>query len=115
ALGFCYDAYLPAAAFSALPAPEKDAALMKAAVVEDRDRDRIHGLRAFDPALLPREYTVGGLEEDARARRTRSLALGERGRNHFRGTVTLDQKCLMFFSIPYDGGWSATVDGRPAK
>lgn len=33
----------------------------------------------------------------------------------FSATVERDKKSLVFFSVPYDEGWSATVDGKPAK
>ncbi|MBO4734709.1 MAG: YfhO family protein [Clostridia bacterium] len=33
----------------------------------------------------------------------------------FTATVTRDKRSLVFFSVPYDEGWSATVDGEPAE
>ncbi len=33
----------------------------------------------------------------------------------FRATISLDQPNLVFFSVPYDEGWSATVNGKPVK
>lgn len=32
-----------------------------------------------------------------------------------KGTINLEDKKLLFFSIPYDQGWSALVDGQEAK
>ncbi len=31
----------------------------------------------------------------------------------FTGTITLEQPNLVFFSVPYEAGWSATVNGQP--
>ncbi len=33
--------------------------------------------------------------------------------SHFSGTITLSQPKLVFFSVPYDKGWTATVNGEP--
>ncbi len=31
----------------------------------------------------------------------------------FTATISLDSPNLVFFSVPYDEGWTATVNGRP--
>ena len=33
----------------------------------------------------------------------------------FEATISLDAANLVFFSVPYDAGWSATVNGQPAE
>ena len=35
--------------------------------------------------------------------------------NGFSATVTRNKKSLVFFSVPYDEGWQATVDGHPVE
>lgn len=32
----------------------------------------------------------------------------------FESEITLDNDCLVFFSVPYNSGWSAEVNGKPA-
>lgn len=39
----------------------------------------------------------------------------EYNKNGFTATVTRDKENLVFFSVPYDKGWSATVNGKPAE
>ena len=34
-------------------------------------------------------------------------------KNGFKSSITLDKPNLVFYSIPYDDGWSATVNGKP--
>ncbi len=36
-------------------------------------------------------------------------------KNGFTATVERDKKTLVFFSVPYDKGWTATVNGAPAE
>ena len=40
------------------------------------------------------------------------LTLTEFENTHFKGTVTADEDCLLFTSIPYDKGWHITLDGK---
>lgn len=35
--------------------------------------------------------------------------------NGFSATVSRDKETLVFFSVPYDKGWTVTVDGKPAE
>ena len=44
-----------------------------------------------------------------------TLTLSEFENTHFKGTVTADEDCLLFTSIPYDRGWKITLDGNPVS
>jgi uncharacterized membrane protein YfhO len=46
------------------------------------------------------------------ARKKHHLKISEHSQNHIKGTIRLDKKELLFFSIPYDPGWTAIVDGK---
>ena len=35
--------------------------------------------------------------------------------NGFDATITLKEENLVFFSVPYDKGWTATVNGEPVE
>ena len=39
----------------------------------------------------------------------------EFGVNEITGTIALDERKAVFFSVAYSDGWSATVDGEPAQ
>ncbi len=53
-------------------------------------------------------------ESTAVAMAQRGLTVTNRTATSLTGTVTAPQDGLLFYSIPYDTGWSATVDGQPA-
>ena len=38
----------------------------------------------------------------------------EYGDGHFKGSISAAEDCVMFTSIPYNDGWTATVDGKRA-
>ncbi len=40
--------------------------------------------------------------------------ISEYGDGHFKGTISADDNCVMFTSIPYSDGWSVKVDGKSA-
>ncbi len=111
-LGFGYDAYLTASTFSKLPTSQKDQAILKALVIEDSEQERFREFQTLDPGRLENEYLLEAYERDVKARRADTFKISNHGQNQIRGTVILDRKKLMFFSIPYDKGWSATIDGK---
>jgi uncharacterized membrane protein YfhO len=113
-LGFCYNTYLTASAFAKLTPGLKDQAILKAAVVDDRDAARVSAFALLQPSTLVESYTLDQYDADTRARRQDTLSVREHSQNHIAGTITLAQKRLMFLSIPFDRGWSARVDGKDA-
>lgn len=113
-LGFCYDLYITAPAFDTLPPGLKDQAMIKAVVLGGGDAGRVTALRQFEPSSLAASYTMNDYDSDTRARRQDTLSISVQSQNRVRGTVALTQARLMFFSIPFDRGWSARVDGKPA-
>jgi len=57
---------------------------------------------------------VADYDADTRARRQDTLSIQEHSQNRIRGTIALTQRKVMFFSIPFDRGWSARVDDKDA-
>ena len=113
-LGFAYDAYVPASEFSKLTTVQKDQVLLKAVVVDDEEQRRFASLKRLDVSRLSEEYSVPAFLEDYGARKSATLKIAERGENSIRGAIELEKPALLFFSIPFDVGWSVLVDGRPA-
>lgn len=114
-LGFTYDAYMPKSEFMRLPNAKKDIVLLKAAVLdvsqEAAEKDRYQHLDASD---LAQGYSINDYVTDVKERARQSLNIDHFSQNEVSGTITLDKDRLLFFSIPYDKGWHAEVDGAPA-
>lgn len=106
-IGFGYTAYLPYEDFMRLPPEKKDAALFKAAVLEPGESP--------DPSLRKLAVKdIGRLDvAEIAAVRARGVEIEEHDQNRLRGRVHFERPAYLFFSIPYDRGWSLTVDGRP--
>lgn len=113
-LGFSYDRYVTASAFTGLRAAFKDQAILKAAVVAQQDTDRFAGFPTLVSTALVQSYTLNDYDADTRARRADTLSISEHTQNRIRGTITVAQRRFLFLSIPFDRGWSARVDGHEA-
>lgn len=60
-------------------------------------------------------FTDTAMENDAAALRETSADSFIIDNTGFTATVTRDKKSLVFLSVPYDEGWSATVNGKAVK
>ena len=69
----------------------------------------------FEDALLGFYYDADELAEDAAALRSNAVNYFEKTNSGFESAITLKRDNLVFFSIPYDEGWSATVNGKPVE
>ncbi len=114
-LGFTYDAYIPYNEFHPLTRRQKTIALQRAFVADSpagTELDRFSRYVAPDSSVpYPWERYTADLAE----RKKDTLAIGLFSQNHIRGTITVPKSKLLFFSIPYNKGWSATVDGMRVK
>ena len=110
-MGFFYDGYITRSEYDALDEWKRQFVLLKALVVEDEDAAEmtIPHLRVSDMAFDEETYA---LDCYARAENTASSFTVDNG--GFTATVTAAEDNWVFFSVPYENGWSATVDGKAA-
>ncbi len=113
-LGFTYDTYITESDFSTLSPLQKDVALLRGFVIRNEQRTKFEGFRPVNIADTGKGYTFGDLGRDVQTLRQDTLMISEHGQNVIKGTIHLDKQKMLFFSIPYDKGWSARVDGKKA-
>ena len=109
-MGFTYDRYMTREAFDGLSDEQKQLALLKALVVEE-GTDTL-GLERLHPAAP--DYTEEAYAKDCRQRAATAAESFLVDTDGFTATITLEQENLVFFSVPYEEGWSATVNGKAA-
>ena len=117
-MGYTYDAYMHESDFNRLKVNEsKHLALLRAAVVPEATVAQYQGFKRISFAEADSVKMVSFLkwEDLVKARRSDTLAIGKWNDNSFEGTITLQKPKLLSFSIPFDAGWSATVNGTPQK
>lgn len=112
--GFTYDKVLSRSTFDKLSNLKKDITLLNAAVIEDEQLSQFSNLENYDTNSIAANYTLDMLAADAKARADGALAISQFSQKSIKGEITVNKEKLLFFSIPFDLGWTATIDGQVA-
>lgn len=113
--GFTYDQMILRSDFDKIQKNNisKDITLLKAVVIEDEDKELVPQLTKFDTTTVhPQQYTEAVLAADVMARKAEHFKMESFKNAHFKGSITLSKDKMLFFSMPYDKGWTAKVDGK---
>jgi uncharacterized membrane protein YfhO len=111
-VGLTYNKYIFADDFAKLADNQKDVLLFKALVIEEKDKDKYNGFARLEVKDTVSTYSWEAYQNDVKQLKNDTLSLTEFNQNMLKGTIAVDARKAMFFSIPYDIGWSATVDGK---
>ncbi len=112
-MGFSYDGYITRSEYNAVPESDRHLALLKALVLEDDDAAKYGGLlQHLDTNSF--QYTESAYFGDCTARKAASCSSFHYDNGGFSASFTADKDRLVFFSVPWEGGWSATVNGKKA-
>ncbi len=115
--GFTYDYYMTRSQYNDYAQSTRELALLKALVVED---DQEEAVSALLPSFEEIRYTgvdfsQQGYFADCEARRATAASSFTRDNRGFTAVIDLPQDNYVFFSVPYEEGWTATVNGEPAE
>lgn len=116
-MGFSYDYYVSQSTFDKTPEVSRINLLMKAILLDDAQIERYQGI--LSP--LPEDqqvYTKTTYLQDCTNRRRQSGTGFHYTQNGFISevnTAAKKQESLIFFSVPYEPGWRAKVNGEPAE
>jgi len=113
-MGFTYDAFLSRSAYNTMDETRRGQALLKALVIENADLPAVQKLL---PPLNVRkqDFTQHGFKEDCLERRQHTVDDFRIDKTGFSAKMTQPADNFVFFSVPHDKGWSATVGGQPAR
>ena len=112
-MGFTYDAMLTRTQYNALSESNRELALLKALVVEDEDAPALSGM--LTPLSNAVSYSKEAYYADCLARKAESASSFVRDNRGFTATIQVEKDTPVFFSVPYEDGWTATVDGQAAE
>ncbi len=114
--GFTYDQFVTESAFRELDRNKKDISLVQAAVIPDEVASQLSSLSAFNAQLIdPGQFTYPALQGYIQERKQGAFQMTEFHHDHLSGKVNMDREKLLFFSIPFDNGWSMYVDGEEVE
>lgn len=118
-MGFTYDAYMTAEEFQKVPMQFRHLALLKCMVVHDLDVDDMFDLASTNTEKKTADDLTFTQEEyfkDCEARQQDACYDFKRDNTGFEAKIDLgDSDKYVFFSVPFDQGWSAEVNGKPAE
>jgi uncharacterized membrane protein YfhO len=113
-MGFAYDSYVTRTEYNGLAEEDRNLLLLKAVVLEDADVGKnAKGLSHLD--VNGQDYSQEAYFSNCAARAAEACASFTTDSGGFSATFSSDKSSLVFFSVPWEGGWSAEVDGKPAE
>lgn len=113
-MGFGYTTGVRQSVLDTAPLSLRSNVMLEAVGLSDeameRNADILDELESIDYASL----NADGMEEAVEERRQYTCDSFAFDKTGFTARSSLDEDVLMFFSVPYDSGWTATVNGQPA-
>ena len=113
-MGFTYQYYVTRSEYEALSTQERELLLLRALVVENKDVDKVSPFLEH-LAIRNRALDENAFIVDCKDRRDSACKDFATTKTGFTASTTLAASNYLFFSVPYEDGWSATVNGVEAE
>lgn len=112
-MGFSYEYFITRSDYEKLSESDRERCMLRALVIEDEDRD---ALEAFLRELPQdrRTFLRGDYPEDCRDRAATSCETFTYTQTGFLAERSAPKEQVVFFSVPWESGWSAAVNGEDA-
>lgn len=114
-MGFTFDSYLTEEQVEGCPKNQRDRLLLNGLYLSKEQIARYRDILSPVNEETPIPTTETQLEEAARRLRKNACDSFIRDNKGFTATITATSDKLLFFSIPWDSGWSATVNGEEVQ
>lgn len=114
-MGFSYDYYITPEEFDTIPSSKGANALLRGIYLEEEAVARHQDILSPLPALDNSDFTEQRFFRDVEDRQefvATDFATDTQG---FTAKTNFPTSRLVFFSVPYEGGWSAKINGETAK
>ena len=113
-MGFTYDYYVTQQTYQQLNKTYRSNLLMRALVLQEEDISACADLLSPLPDRLLDTLDYQGYTQDCADRRAHACSVFQMNNSGFHAQITLDKENLVFFSVPYDDGFTAYVNGEAA-
>ena len=113
-MGFTYDYYVTEATYEASIKTLRSNLLLRALVLEDEDIEKYSSYLTELPDALLDDLHYDSYTQDCADRRAHSCSVFQMNNAGFHAEITLEKPNLVFFSVPYDDGFTAYVNGEKA-
>ena len=113
-MGFTYDYYVTEATYQTSIKTLRSNLLMRALVLEDEDVAQYGKYLTELSEDMLNDLHYDSYTQDCADRRAHSCSVFQMNNAGFHAEITLDKANLVFFSVPYDDGFTAYVNGEEA-
>ena len=111
-MGFTYDYYVTEETYGQVNKNSRANLLMRALVFSDEDAAVYGKYLAELPTEKQSELTYDAYVQDCADRRAQACSMFQMNNAGFHAEITLENANLVFFSVPYDDGFTAYVNGE---
>lgn len=114
--GFSYDHYISRQEYDKIAEDKRHLMLLKAIVLSDEQIDKYGDFLSPIQSTGVLNYLKNAYFNDCTARKESACPYFKRDKHGFTAKTSVSPKDrLVFFSVPYEKGWSATVNGEKAE
>ncbi len=114
-MGFSYDYYITRSEYDKTEKETRSLLLLKALVIPDDEVKKYAGTITHYDDYTGFESTQEEYFNNCLDRKSMSCSQFSRQGNRFTAKITAEKERLVFFSVPWESGWSAEVNGKPAE
>lgn len=114
-MGFAYDRYITKAEMEGTPTSNRANLMMKALLLTEEQIEKYGDILSPLTESERGKRTYNDYVKDCEARRAAACSSFTAEKDGFTASITLEQPRLVFFSVPYDDGFTATVNGQAAE
>ena len=111
-MGFTYDYYVTEATYETSIKTLRSNLLMRALVLEDEDVEKYSSYLTELSEDMLNDLHYDSYTQDCADRRAHSCSVFQMNNAGFHAEIALDKANLVFFSVPYDDGFTAYVNGE---
>lgn len=111
-MGFTYDYYLTESEYEETVKTTRSNLLMRALVLSDEDAETYSKYLNHLPEDKLNDLYYERYVDDCNDRRATAASVFEMNNSGFHAEITLSRENLVFFSVPYDDGFTAYVNGE---
>lgn len=112
-MGFTYNYYLPRSEYDKLSESQRELVLLKAIVLEDYQIERLPET-LFKLPSEEQKFSKEAYINDCKNRAKETAYSFRYTNTGFTAEIQSSRSNLLFFSVPYEDGWSAKVNGEKA-
>lgn len=113
-MGFTYTTYITEEEFEKIPDTLKSNALMHSILISEEQTEKF-GSILKENDLKPANLTVKTYLEDCKARRDSACYNFTESTSGFSAEISCETASVVFFSVPYDKGFTAYVNGKKTE